>query len=87
MDEWGYNEMPEILLKLCVPIDECEAWEKIIQGVLTLHNRWIDKAEAEEKGLKGKEWFDTSSDEVKSIYKSLRNGIRHLTKPSLSDNT
>ena len=84
MDEWGYDEMPEVRLKLCVSIDECEAWEKIIHGVLTLHDRWINKAEAEQKGLKGKEWFYTSSDEVRSIYESLRNRIRHLIKPSLS---
>ena len=84
MDEWGRDEMPKIPLKLPVPIDECEAWEKIIHRVLTLHDRWINKAEAEQKGLKGKEWFYTSSDEVRSIYESLRNRIRHLIKPSLS---
>ena len=81
---WGYDRMPKIPLKLCVPIDECEAWEKIIHGVLMLHGRWIDKDEAAQKGLKGKEWFRTSSDEVRSIYEGLRTEIRHLLKSSLS---
>lgn len=44
----------------------------MIQGVLTLRGRWLDKDKAEPKELKGNEWFDTSPDEVEEIYKSIK---------------
>ena len=80
IDKWRYDEMPEIPLHLPVPIDECQAWEKIIHGVLTLYGRWIDPGEAERLGLKGHEWFYTSPDEVKSIYEEIKH---RLMKPIL----
>lgn len=78
--DWGYDEMPEIPLRLPIPIDECEAWEKIIHGVLTLYGRWIDTDTEEHLGLKGQEWFYTSPDEVTSIYEEIKH---RLTKPIL----
>ena len=70
--EWKDDREHETLLILCVPIDKCEAWEKLIHGILVLRNKWIDTDEAKQKGLKGKEWFYTSSDEVRAIYKGLQ---------------
>ena len=80
IDEWGYDEMPEIPLCLPVPIDKYKAWEEIIHGVLTLYGRWINTDEAERLGLKGQEWFYTSPDEVKSIYEEIKH---RLMKPIL----
>ncbi|MYC74979.1 helix-turn-helix domain-containing protein [Candidatus Poribacteria bacterium] len=78
--EWQYDEMPKIALCLPVPIDNDEAWEKIIHGVLKLYGRWIDPDKAELLCLKGQEWFYTSPDEVKSIYEEIKH---RLTKPIL----
>ena len=80
IDEWEYDEMPEIPLCLPVPIDEYKAWEEIIHGVLTLYGRWINTDKAERLGLKGQEWFYTSPDEVKSIYEEIKH---RLMKPIL----
>lgn len=74
--EWGYGEMPEIAPPLSVPVDECEAWEKIIQGILMLNGRWIDEDDAKRLDLKGKEWFYTTPDEVKLIYEKLRTALK-----------
>lgn len=70
--EWRCKRKYKIALSLCVPFDQEHGWEKMIQGVLTLRGRWLDKDKAEPKELKGNEWFDTSPDEVEEIYKSIK---------------
>ena len=85
-DEWGYKgenkRKYEIALTLCVPFGQEPGWEKMIQGIFILRGKWLDKDTAESKGLKGNEWFDTSPDEVKEIYKSIKefnDGYFHTT--------
>lgn len=78
INQWGYDEMPEMPLCIPVPIDKEAVWEDIIHGVLKLNNRWINKQKAERLCLKGEEWFYTSPDEVKSLYEKLQTQMRHL---------
>lgn len=77
-----WKEKREYKIGACIPlaINQCEAWEKMIHGVLMLRNRWINTDEAKQKGLKGKEWFCTSPDEMRAIYKGLQDRIKPLIK-------
>ena len=70
--EWRQKHREyKILLCLPVPKDECKTWEDKIHNVLKSRDRWIVRVEAEGLDLKGREWFYTNPDEVKSIYEDL----------------
>ena len=73
--EWKEKREYKIMLRIPLPIDECEVWERKIHYVLKACDRWIDKVKAERLSLKGTEWFYTTPDEVKSIYEALRSSV------------
>lgn len=59
----SYPEFPHIAL--IINCDDSAVLEKALHSVLQLQGKWIDNAP-------GKEWFDTSPEEVEALYRSLK---------------
>jgi hypothetical protein len=60
------SNLEEPVVPLAIRVENAALYEKAIQRILTIWNRWIDDAP-------DSEWFMTSKDEVLSIVNFLKN--------------